>query len=334
MVWCLVAVALGGDLVAVEIDDFQLDGEMDGRRGWVSGYDGDPWSSDGEFAYSVSDDNTLYDYRTYGSGWAADNWLLQEDAEGVVQGGVEATFINEDNDSIGIVFAHDGEGAGYLAAYTEDNAPPPISLQADPVVYLLRLDGEDTQLIGFAFESFSDGPHTIRLERNDRRLLVSMDGRVVIDEADDDPLVDGVGGLYAFDSGDGGDSEPDGPTQAFFDDFAYFAADDDDDGVSDDVDNCEKTPNPEQADADEDGVGDACDDDGGGDTSTGSGDGSTGGTAGPIGVTPDAIDTGAGLVDESIKVGSACGACSGPGSVPTWTWIAVLLPLVLRRRNQ
>ncbi len=37
-------------------------------------------------------------------------------------------------------------------------------------------------------------------------------------------------------------------------------ADTDDDGILDDVDNCPETPNPDQADADGDGIGDACDD--------------------------------------------------------------------------
>ena len=40
--------------------------------------------------------------------------------------------------------------------------------------------------------------------------------------------------------------------------------DSDEDGISDDTDNCPALFNPEQADADMDGVGDRCDDDTGG----------------------------------------------------------------------
>jgi hypothetical protein len=47
-------------------------------------------------------------------------------------------------------------------------------------------------------------------------------------------------------------------------------SDDDDDGIPDDSDNCEFTANEDQADSDDDGVGDACTE-GFGDDSGGSG---------------------------------------------------------------
>lgn len=49
----------------------------------------------------------------------------------------------------------------------------------------------------------------------------------------------------------------------------------DEDGVFDKKDNCPDTPNPDQADSDEDGIGDACDEDsgGGGDPTDTDGDG-------------------------------------------------------------
>ena len=55
-----------------------------------------------------------------------------------------------------------------------------------------------------------------------------------------------------------------GPLLDMFDNFIFetvspYIEDQDNDGVSDDEDNCMSTPNPDQTDSDSDGMGDVCD---------------------------------------------------------------------------
>ena len=66
---------------------------------------------------------------------------------------------------------------------------------------------------------------------------------------DADPLGPGLAGVYAYSCGDCTVSSAE-----------LVWIDEDDDGVPDDVDNCERVVNGDQEDLDGDGVGDACDD--------------------------------------------------------------------------
>lgn len=93
----------------------------------------------------------------------------------------------------------------------------------------------------------------------------------------------------------------------------YPGADEDSDGVLDDVvDNCVGTTNPDQADADQDGVGDAC------------------GPLGPVPVFTGMLSATAGAQTESILLGVREGATDGfdagvdavqPPAPPTATWV-------------
>ena len=76
-------------------------------------------------------------------------------------------------------------------------------------------------------------------------------------EAEDDGFTpDGDIGYYAYDAG--GWSYY-GETETFFGNMTVYLMDDDEDGVADDSDNCEFEANPSQEDSDDDGIGDACD---------------------------------------------------------------------------
>jgi MYXO-CTERM domain-containing protein len=76
--------------------------------------------------------------------------------------------------------------------------------------------------------------------------------------------------------------------------------DDDGDGVPDETDNCPAVPNPDQADLDADGLGDACQD-----------------------TPPDAITGG----------GCGCAASGGPASSLPWLLLAAVALACLRRRT-
>src|SRR5687768_17820689 len=91
---------------AAEIDVYVAtefgQGPIAGGQGWLNGYGPDVWDGADGLAYSDTDENnTDSSGNSYGSGWAADNWLVNGDA--VAQGGVEVKFENDDDDTAGAV---------------------------------------------------------------------------------------------------------------------------------------------------------------------------------------------------------------------------------------
>jgi hypothetical protein len=125
-----------------------------------------------------------------------------------------------------------------------------------------------------------------------------------------------------------------------FDAVSVYWSDDDADAIADDVDNCEATSNPDQADADNDGVGDACDDAQAPDpdevTDEVTDDGATDvdGTDGAVTDAETDVEGpgdggGDGALDEDLIVG--CGCAAAPSNL-AWVWPGVLVAFAARRR--
>ena len=74
-------------------------GPLAGTNGWENGYPGDEWWQDFGLAFSASDDGIYYGGGNYGTGTAADNWIVR--GADVQQGIAVSTFVNEDDDTIG-----------------------------------------------------------------------------------------------------------------------------------------------------------------------------------------------------------------------------------------
>lgn len=249
--------ALSAEIDAWSLNNFQGNGAMEGGNGWSAGFNQDRWWTDGNDAYSNTDwnNNDTYWLNGYGSGWAADNWLVRGSPDLVAQGGVEGTYGNEDDDTIGLVFAHSGNDTFYLVATSSDNGPPPVGAANQSHVFLIKVDGGNDTLLDDVNTNLNGLTHTLKAERNGNTLTVWLDGAQVIQVNDNNALGSGEAGFYAYDAGfDGGGFN----TDAWFEDVRVYWTDDDSDGVADDDDNCEADANPNQEDVDGNGVGDAC----------------------------------------------------------------------------
>lgn len=341
------------------------DQDLAGTDGWTNGYDDDPWSGSRSTNSLLpqTDDNG----GAFGDGGPHDNWLVRgpDHTNAIVQ----AVVGNLDDDTIGLVLSHNGTGRYYLLLHTSDSAPEPISQVDEPALILLRIDGTNASILGRVDDvaELADPPGSpMSLERRGNRLIARLDGQVLIDTTDPQPLGPGKAGAYSYDCGD-----EDGRNRetAYISSIALLALDGDDDGVADDDDNCVDTPNPgqddpdddglgsacdncpedanpDQADADDDGVGDACEppaptdtDDGDtgvdGGTSGSSGSGGTSGSAGSSGTggsgDPDDRADVEGLFDDEVLRAARCEGCrSGAGAGLTW----IVLPLALLRRRR
>jgi uncharacterized protein (TIGR03382 family) len=310
------ASAWADPLPAWEADTFGNGQYIAGQPGWTNGYTNDPWYGQDGYAYSTTDDSVDQDV-DFGVGTAIDNWLIHEGNVG--QGTTEVALINEDDDTIGIVACHDGEGTFYLVAHSRDSAPPPLSGVGEPTIFVLRVQDGSTELVGSVPASLESNDWTsLSLDTDDGTLTVRLGGVVILTWADPNPLAPGMSGFYAYNSGyDGGGG---GNTNAYFDSIRVSWSDEDDDTVADDTDNCEEAANPGQEDSDHDGLGDACDapPDTGGDADT---DADT-----------DSDDDHP-FHDEDVIAGPGCG-CSQTGAGPLLPGILLLLGLTgLRRRR-
>lgn len=337
----LVAVALAattpataGEQALWGITNFGGNGALAGTNGWENGYPGDDWWQGYGLAFSDSDDG-VYGGGSYGSGWAADNWIVRGD--NFQQGVAVGTFVTEDNDPVGIVMGvTDGEDF-YLAGHTADDTPPGTGFPGNgSYAFLMRVEGgQGTMVADAPFTVITGESYPIRLENNNGTLTMLLGGTQVLTWTDPNPLPEGRAGMWAYNSGFDGNGGNN--TDTWFSRMEALVYDDDDDGVIDDEDNCEQVPNADQTDTDQNGIGDACDN-GTGTTGTATGTGTgpgtgtgagTGGTS--TGGTNLPGDTGSDpFAGETIKIAPSCG-CSQSGPAAAW-WAILLLPLAWRRR--
>jgi hypothetical protein len=325
----LAATALAGDIELFFADVFPDPEPMDGADGWSSGYRADPWSGAGDEAHPLTNDADPT--AVFGDGGAADNWMVNQTVPVMAQGGLQAELDSEQDDTVGLVFSlQTSLDTAYVAFWCAGDCPPGAEGGAERM-WLIRYDaGVPTELArANAPMGGSFGVHVTRIDIDDGHIVVNVEGVDLIDVTDPSPLPPGYAGFYAY--ADGGCA---GTCDTDFDDYRVWAHDEDDDLVSDDLDNCEELANPDQADEDGDGVGDLCDvpdptgsdadTDVDGDTDADSDADSDADTdTDAFGVTPG----------EKLVLGSGCSGCDGGASGASAVVIALAGLLVVRRRR-
>lgn len=326
---CLLTTASAANLPYWSVDDFGNSGDIAGNNGWTNGYRDDPWYAYEGLAYSKTDVNTGdTGFSRYGQNTAADNWLVKGDA--YTDGVVQVTYTNQDDDAFGLVSHLSGGDTFYLLFVTESNAPPPIGSVERSTVVLLRIEAGTAEVLDQVQASQSGrGDDRLSLRVNDGEIEARLNNTVVIELTDPSPLEAGQAGVYAYDTGGIGRND----TYAWASAIEVERTDDDNDQVADDEDNCEDVANADQADWDNNGIGDACDEqppDDSDDTAPPTDDSAV--------QTDDSSimgdDSGDGGANHSgtVTLHGACACASGKPAVGAFSFVFALLAALRRRR--
>jgi hypothetical protein len=351
--------ARAGDLPLWDQTTFANRGDIKGTNGWTGGFELDNWvgaSNGTELSPNTDINNGDTGGSSYGSGWAADNWLVR--GASFQDGAIEARVGNNDDDGVGLVLSLSGPEAFYLAYHTSDSGVPPMQeFENDSQWVLLRIEGGvGTILQAVRANALTSNPVRARFERNNARLQLVIDGNVALDVDDPAPLPAGQAGVFGYDVGYGGQYDWFDGEAGFFRLITASLLDVDDDGIADDTDNCERVGNPGQEDADGDGKGDPCDGGGGNGGSNGGGDTDTPPTDTPVDpptdtptdtpttdtAIPEETDAGSpnptdlADLDQVLVVGCAGCASGLPAPVTPWAgaWGAAVALLAARRRRR
>jgi hypothetical protein len=244
--------------------DYPAELPISGQGGWSSGYPKDPWygyegSSGRDYVFPLTDDNTTLGF---GLQNAKDNWLINDNAKWE-DGRLQTIVWTKDNDTIGLVFHLQDESNFYLFLMSMDSNP--VAPVIGPITALVKIEDGEVQSLAMMDDTYKiEAFHSLSVEMNDgliTAVLYDDDAwkapRVTLVANDPSPFPSGLSGFYAYDSGYM-DKRAGDQLRTLFGPIDMLLFDDDSDGVPDDLDNCEATPNPSQADSDEDGLGDAC----------------------------------------------------------------------------
>lgn len=332
MLILLSAAVLAGDLEVWRAAPFEADHAIAGTDGWRSGWHEDPWlaveTSSGVWAVADRDEGAGAE--GMGSGEAADDYLVN-DAVAVRQGSVDVRVYVDGNDAWGVVFGHQDQEHWlvYLVCGTPSADPGSVlcpALEGDvtpPFSAIVRVHDGVGEVLASDTESAPVGFADVRVEMNDGWITGQRDqGPTLSARIPAGITVDGLG-IYAFEQGFADGGEDYGPT--YFGPPILSQADDDDDLIPDDEDNCEKVSNPDQADEDLDGVGTACDDEGPG-PGDDSGPDDGGDSGGETGESGDGVTR----PDDDLTAPGACGCAATTGG---GAWFALLGAAALRSRN-
>ena len=327
-------------------NEFENETYYANRDGWEGGYSDDDWLGyDGGEGFTWVFSTTDERGGDFGDSGPHDNWLVQTEVD-YDDGIVTSLLYTEDDDAVGMVARHQGSEDYYLFIMTagDDRSVTPLDAYADEAV-LVRISNGEAEVLArepavverYALSrmamAFNDGgvsaAYWVNFDDDEPDVLLSA--------LDPDPLPPGAFGFYAYNAGGLGG------TAVAFGATTVLLFDDDGDGIPDDEDNCESVENPGQEDADDNGIGTACDpdeeagddgggEDGGGEDGSGEDGGGEDGGGDDGGSEDGGAESGSLNYEEGGKV-TGCTGCDGTGGAVGGLLLAALAGVARRRRE-